>query len=564
MPAPPLTGLRLTLLRVAAETRLGGRLLFRRAAAEYGLPGLEALPADARIHTELQPRPIAGAPPRSWNPPAPAPAPTTLPGTGAALRAAYDRGDTDPVAVLDGILARLSRRDLGSATHSPFVLLSQDRARAAAQASLVRWRAGTPLGPLDGLPVAVKDEHDMIAQPTRGGTAYRDQPATRDSFVVQRLQAGGAVIVGKTHTTEWGMDPLGRSPHFDMPRNAWSADHAAGGSSTGSAVAVAAGLVPLAIGSDGGGSIRIPAALNGVYGLKPTFGLIGRSGDIFGSGSVSQIGPIGASVADLVDGLELIAHMADPEDPSCAWAPDREAATGARRAALVRGVSGARLGIPEGEWRDADPRVQQACLEAARALETQGARLVDVRIPHLDQAAAIGVAAIATETMGNLTDELAAHRGRMGDDLRLLLALVAHTPARTYVMAQRTRATLRRRLACIMAGLDLLLLPATAAVAPAYPVSQGRGVALVDPRATRAMSRFAFLANITGLPAGTAPVGLVEGLPVGLQLVGDAWDEASVIAAMATCERLDLGPGRARASWRDPARPTVALPKQRR
>lgn len=534
MATPRLSGGLVSAIRILAESPLRG-LVWRSMGQSYGLFGLNDLPEEAHGVPSLEERAVAGAPPRS-GPDEEGEAAAPRKGTARALRLAYQRQGTTPVAVLEALRARVERAEFGKAGRSPFIALAWARAHALAEASAARWRAGRPLGPLDGVPVPVKDEHDMVGLPTMGGTRWRTQLAGQDSLVVQRLEAAGALVYGKTHTTEWGMSPLGFNPCQPMPRNVYSRDHAPGGSSTGSAVAVALGMAPVAVGSDGGGSIRIPAAMNGLFGLKPNFVRVPRAGDIFADGTVSHIGPIGRSVEDLVDLLGVIAGP-DPRDPLSAY--PGAAPVASWRAALGRGVQGVRIGVDEAEWADAAPEVARVADEALRGLEREGARRVSVKIPYAKEAPAAGVLVIANETMGGLLRCL-PHLPEMGEDLRIILALLRGCATEHYFAARSVRAGLRRNLAAVMAGVDLLALPTTAALPPAWPFEEDQ-TAIVDEVANQQAVRFSFLANLTGLPAGTAPAGMVDGLPVGLQLVGDAHDEASVIAGLAAVERLGIG-----------------------
>src|SRR5262249_13970901 len=175
-----------------------------------------------------------------------------------------------------------------------------------AAASTERWRSGNPRGPLDGVPCAVKEEAAVRGLPRCSGTAYVERSAREeDATFVARLRDAGAIVLGTTHMTEHGMTPLGANAMRTMPRNPHATDCVAGGSSTGSGVAVATGLVPFAIGCDGGGSIRTPAALNGVFGIKPTWGRVSREGDS-ASGSVAHVGPLASSTVDLARVLEQI------------------------------------------------------------------------------------------------------------------------------------------------------------------------------------------------------------------------------------------------------------------
>lgn len=537
MPELRLTGKRLAAVRALAENPVTRAALWKVASADFSIADLEALPEHLLGHVEELPEPLQGAPPRAWHDDGDLGAPPSARTTAADLRAAYASGATDPVEVLERVLDRATRHDVGAATFSPFVELDGDVAREAAEASATRWRAGTPRSVLDGVPVPVKDEFDMVGLATRGGTSWRTTPATGDAFVIQRLRDGGAVLPGKAHATEYGMNPLGFNAHHDHPRNPYSSGHAAGGSSTGSGVAVSVGLAPVALASDGGGSIRIPAAMTGVMGLKPTFNRLSRSGDIW-RGSVEHAGPIGASAGDLVDLLEVAAGP-DPADPLTRFAPDWDDVRERWRDALGRGVRGCRIGVLVDEMADAPPGIARACADALDALAAEGAELVDVRIDALAIANAIGPIVIAAESAANAEPEVRANREASGDELRLAYALLEAIPTRLFLRASRARTALRRRVAAAIAEVDLLALPAHARLAPRYPLAE-RGVEVADTAWTSAMTRFSFLANLTGLPAAAVPVGMDDGLPVALQLVGDAWDEASVLAAVAHLERIGI------------------------
>jgi aspartyl-tRNA(Asn)/glutamyl-tRNA(Gln) amidotransferase subunit A len=302
---------------------------------------------------------------------------------------------------------------------------------------------------------------------------------------------------------------------------------------------VALGLATVAVGSDGGGSIRIPSAFNGIFGIKPTFGRIGRGGSLFGCSSVSHFGPLAASVADCVDLLVETARGVDPVDPATRYATDRDTVAEAWLQALGRGVRGCRIGIPRSAMAAAEAPVRDACFEALDALETEGAVLVDLEIPLIDQALAVGVLSIATETMASLLEDYERYSARMGLDLQLLLALVGRASAKEYLTARRTRPKIRAALAQSISTVDVLAFPTTCALAPRYPLKETQ-VSVADDVANQDACRLNFLGNLTGLPAGSVPVGLHEGLPIGLQIMGDAWDEASVIAVMTHCERLGL------------------------
>jgi len=419
----------------------------------------------------------------------------------------------------------------------PILDFDEKSALAAAAESSRRLAEGRARSALEGVPIAIKEEVNVKGLPTRVGTAWQPAtPAETDCVPVHRLREAGAVIIGTTPMTEYGMSPLGGNPHRIMPRNAHRPDRLPGGSSSGSGVAVATGVVPVALGADGGGTIRIPAALNGVFGLKPTFGRVPVVGHgVPGGSSVVHLGPLGSTAADLAVFLEITSG-ADAGDPASTGQPPIE--PGELMAAIGRGVRGLRIGIDEDEWSAASPNVAAAGRAALRALEAEGAELIPVSIVLARHAAAIGYLTIGLETFVNLVDARRYHMDELGLDLQLLLANLATFGPDDYLDAQRLRAELRREVAHILGIVDVIALPTTATPAPPVDDSEARE-GFVDPPALDAMCRFAFIGNLTGVPAGTAPVGLTdEGLPIGLQIIGDAWDEAAVLQVLAHLERI--------------------------
>lgn len=533
------TGNTLIAIRRLAETPGMAPLLRGKFFADYGVNDLLEFSRPNGTSLSVHNAPLRQERRRGWSSQDLSVA-TTSTGkraTTAQLRQAFVSGETTPLEVFDALAEAIEAERFGRSTYSPFYCLDLDVAREAARRSAARYARGEPLSALDGIPVPIKDQHAMAGLPISCGTAYRGtELAQGDAFMVKHLRGAGALIYGKTHTTEWGMSPTGISPHLQLPRNVYSEDRGAGGSSTGSGVAVALGLSPVASGSDGGGSIRIPAALNGLFGIKPTWVRIGRTGDYFGASTVSTVGPLGLSTADLVDFLAVTATEADPADPTTAWWPRQRDLGGQWRRALQRGVQGARIGVPTEEWEDLDPALRARGMEALRELERDGAEIVELSLPLLRYAAAVGVVSIGAETMGNLQADAHRFRDCFSDELRLTLALLNTLSADEFLASQRTRALLKEVMRDALEDVDVLAMPTTRTPAPLYPLALD-GVPYSDSQATRDMTRFTFLANITGLPAGSVPLGMHGDLPVGLQFVGAAWDEASVLAVMAHAER---------------------------
>jgi aspartyl-tRNA(Asn)/glutamyl-tRNA(Gln) amidotransferase subunit A len=530
---PRISGRPLLALARLSRTRAGAALLYQVFRSDLRIAQLQALPASLAGDVPLDNRPVPGRPPRQG-----AHAELPLPRgpwsrTSETLAEAYRARRTTPREV--ALRALEAARSLSARRPSvgPLMAVLEESALAEADASTERWRKGEPLGALDGVPVAVKEELAIRGLPTPAGSDQTDQtPAREDSWFVARMRAAGAVILGQTPMTEYGMTPLGYNPKRVMPRNPHGIDHIAGGSSTGSAVAVATGVAPLALGGDGGGSIRIPASLCGVFGIKPTWGRIGKSGDAFG-GTVAHIGPLASSTVDLARAIEASAGR-DPGDPETAASPPLAAGSLVR--AIGRGVRGMRVGVEEAEWRDASPAVARAGREALRELEKDGAILVDVRTDLARWATPIGYLVIGLEDLAAQRDLVRAD-APFNADLRIGHAVLGQMTAAEYVEGQRLRTGLRHEMARVLTDVDLIALPTTATAAPRVTDAEMES-GFLDARALDAMCRFSFLANLTGLPALTAPVGLDEQrMPLGLQLVGDAWDEATVLAASGHLER---------------------------
>ncbi len=349
-------------------------------------------------------------------------------------------------------------------SRGPILDFDDDVAHRAARASSARIREGNARGVLDGVPVAIKEEVAVQGLPLRVGTAWIDgKPAPQDSTPVRRLREAGAIVIGTTPMTEYGMSPLGANVHRVMPRNAHHDGRLPGGSSSGSGVAVATGVVPVALGADGGGSIRIPASLNGVFGLKPTFGRVPVVGHgVRGGSSVVHLGPLGASSYDLALFLEAVSGR-DEGDPASIGQP--RVGLGEFVDAIGRGARGLRIGIIDDEWSAASTDIARAGKEALRGLEKDGAELVSVGLELAKHATAIGYLTIGLEFFTNSIDLRRSHMDQLGLDVQLLLANLETFRADDYLDAQKLRAELRRQVAHLFDRVDVLALPTTATTA---------------------------------------------------------------------------------------------------
>jgi aspartyl-tRNA(Asn)/glutamyl-tRNA(Gln) amidotransferase subunit A len=503
---------------------------------ELGISALRPL-LSGRETLEPNILPRAGRPPRAHSSIANAPESAPWLASSDRLTTAYRAGRFTPEELLQRLLGEAERL----AERQPWLrclwLRDDAGARSAARASSERYARGEPRGPLDGVPVVIKEQLAIAGMPRRLG---HDLPADAimesDAVVTARLRAEGAIIVAQTAMTELGLSPIGINPKRPPLRNPHHVERVAGGSSTGAAIAVSVGLVPLAVTADGGGSTRIPAALCGVFGLKPSFGRVSRTGDGF-SGSLNVLGPIGTSSRDCALFLDAVSGP-DPTDPLTLHAPPPRAPFAS---ALTRGVRGLRIGVDEREWSEADPAVQRAGQHALKLLSDSGVELVDISIALAPYAVSMGALTIAAEVHGLMQTLFAQKRDAFGLDIQVLMHIAGQLQAGEYLAAQSLRERLRREVAAVFMNVDAIALPSTRRTAPPVSESDER-TGRVDAVTVRALCRYSFLANLTGLPAVTAPIGLdAEGLPIGLQLVGDAWDEYTLLALLAELERIGVG-----------------------
>jgi len=512
-------------------------LVVKLVRKDLGITALRALDVGERSEFPLDTRPLRARASHerpsgglTW------PTSKSAPRTSEQLRRAMADRQTDPPELADR--AYRGARELGAMTPSrgPILVYDEENAQRDAKSASERIAGKRARGPLDGIPMVIKEEIDVHGLRTMAGATWHTiAPSTVDAVSVARLRTAGAVVLGHSPMTEHGMNPLGVSAQRRLPRNPHDPTRTAGGSSTGSGVAVATGIGPAALGADGGGSIRIPAAFNGVFGIKPTYGRVPRTGSA-GGGSMTHLGPLAASTLDLARVLEVISGEDAGDIVTSGVAPYER---GALERALARGVRGLRIGIEESEWRDAPEPIARACRDATAALEREGATLVPVRIPLARHAPAMGYPTIGLEFFSVLLDARRQHLDDLGPELQVFCAVMGGFEPDDYVDAQRLRATLRTQVRDVLCDVDLLALPMAATTAPRASDEDMNG--FVDPPVLGAASRYAYIGNLCGLPAATGPVGRdADGLPIGLQLIGDAFDEATVLQALGHLERLEV------------------------
>lgn len=449
-------------------------------------------------------------------------APETRRETVATFARAYREG-LDPLAVVRRLHEGIERIDGRDERLGLFVARKPEEVLAAAEASGRRHRAGQPLGVLDGVPVVLKDEVDLAGFPTTLGTRFRKEVATTDSTVAARLKAAGAVILGKVNMNEIGINPIGLNPWHGAARNPWNRGHITGGSSSASGAAVAAGVAPLAIGADGGGSIRIPAALCGIVGLKATWGRIPETGVPPLCWNVGHVGPMGLTVDDVAAMYAVLAGP-DGHDAVSALQPPPHLA-----GLEERSLAGLRVGVCRPFFEDAAPDVVARCQAALEVLKAAGATVVETPPPDLNAVLWTHSCLILSEMSQAMRAQVQADVRQFGLDTRTNLAIGSHFSAVDYVHALRHRHRLTREWLELMKTCDVVLTPTTAITAPAIPeaaLPEGESnIPVVD-----ALMRFIRLANLTGFPALSVPAGFDSaGLPVGVHLTGRPWEEALLL-----------------------------------
>jgi aspartyl-tRNA(Asn)/glutamyl-tRNA(Gln) amidotransferase subunit A len=402
-----------------------------------------------------------------------------------------------------------------------FVVVTAEQALEAARQAEQEIAGGGSRGPLHGIPVGIKDLYDVAGLPTTSSSAVRaEHVATEDSACVARLRDAGAVVVGKTHTHEFAYGVL-----TPTTRNPWDTGRVPGGSSGGSGAAVAAGECLLGMGTDTGGSIRIPASVCGTVGLKPTFGRVSRHGVTSLCWSLDHAGPLTRTVRDAALTLQAIAGF-DARDPGSASEPVPDFT-----ADLDAGVSGLTLGVPTTYFfDDVDPEVESAVREAIGVLEAQGARLREVEVPYAEHMMAVEFGVLIPEASAYHQEMLRESGELYTDDVRVFLEAGETVLATQYIKALRVRTLVQQAFRHAFEGLDALVCPTLPAAAAevgqqTFTFPGGREKAVID-----AWVGHSAPGNVTGLPALSVPCGFTStGLPIGLQVIGRPFDEAGVL-----------------------------------
>jgi aspartyl-tRNA(Asn)/glutamyl-tRNA(Gln) amidotransferase subunit A len=374
---------------------------------------------------------------------------------------------------------------------------------------------------LRGIPIALKDLFDTAGiRTTAGSRFFSDRVPEQDAFVVEKLKQAGALLNGKTNTHEIALGITGNNPHYGTARNPWDPERIPGGSSSGSAIAVATGMALGALGTDTGGSIRIPASLCGIVGFKPTRGRVSTRGVFPLSWNLDHVGPLAKCVRDAAVILQVISAY-DPIDPASI-----KMLAGDYLGHLMDDMEGRRVAIGSGDFIEAsEPQVLEAVREAAKVFEAMGCKVEKVNVDWMRDAALANKIMVQADGAAVHRDRLKEHPDWFGEDIRRRLEEGAKTSSTEYVLARRTQAEVQKRCELFFESTDFLLIPTTPIAAPTIA---GHDAVEQAGRLTRFTAPF----NLAGLPAVSVPCGFTkEGLPIGLQIVSRAWGDAKVLNA---------------------------------
>lgn len=447
--------------------------------------------------------------------------------SGGAIGAAVATGGLSAVTIIRAALARIEARN---PEVNAFTDITAERALARARAVDAAIASGASPGPLAGVPFAAKNLFDVAGVTTLAGSIIerRKPPATKDAFAVARLEAAGAICVGCLNMDEYAYGFTTENSHYGATRNPHDTTRTAGGSSGGSGAAVAAGLVPITLATDTNGSIRVPASLNGIWGIKPTYGRLSRTGGLLFVPSLDHIGPFARTVADLAAAYDAM-QGDDPSDPVQARRPVDPVTP-----LLGSGITGLRIARLGGHFaRHGLPSVQHAANRAATALGTAA----EVELPDAPAARAAAFLITAAEGAHLRLADLRTNAASFEPLTRDRLLAGALIPAQWLLHAQRVRAVFRAQAAALFRDWDILVAPATPS--PATPL--GQDTLMADGQTVPLRPSFGVYTqpiSCIGLPVLAAPVPDADGaLPAGVQLIAAPWNEALLFRAAAHLER---------------------------
>lgn len=432
------------------------------------------------------------------------------------------RKEISPVELARLTLDRIARLE---PKLNSYITVLQESALREASAAEKEMMSGRYRGPLHGVPISVKDIYAIKGvRTTAGSKILRDSISDDDATVVLRLRKAGAVLVGKTNLHEFSYGVTSNNPHFGPVHNPWDLRRVPGGSSGGSAAAVASALCAASMGSDSGGSIRIPSAACGTSGIKPTYGRVSRFRVVPLAWSVDHAGPLARTAEDAAFVLQAIAGY-DPNDETSDRKPVPDYAK-----SLTGSVRGLRLGIPQNYFFEhIDSEIEWAVHAAVKILEGAGAKGVPVTLPHLEHSPGMAAQITLVEATSYHEPFMKKHIDDYGEEPRTKLEAGMYFLATDYVKSQRARTLLRQSFDQAFRNADVILAPTLPAFPPAIEEVFVKSGDLRE-HVVDAFTRLNIPCNLTGLPAMSVPCGFgANGLPIGLQIIGRAFDESTVL-----------------------------------
>ena len=432
------------------------------------------------------------------------------------------QGSLSPVELARETLDRISKLQ---STLNAFITVTEEWALEQARRAEREIREGRDRGPLHGIPFAAKDLfYTRGIRTTVGSKILRDFVPDHDAAVIERLREAGAVLIGKTGLHEWAYGITSDNPHFGAIRNPWDTTRIPGGSSGGSTAALAAGLCSFSLGSDTGGSIRIPASFCGVVGLQPTFGRVSRWGMFPLGYSLDHAGPFAHTVEDAA----LVYQAMAGHDARDETTVERPVALPAFAEDLR--LEGRKIGVPRNfYYENLDPAVDQAVQKALVVLEELGAELIPIDVPGMEEFNSVGRLILAAEATSVHRSRLQDHRDDFGEDVRALLEQGETVLATEYLEAQQRRRELVRDFNRLFGEVDVIAVPTSPIAAP--KIGEGTvSIAGLSVAVRAAVTRLVRAVNLGGWPTLSVPCGFTpDGLPIGLQLIGDRFEEEGLL-----------------------------------
>ncbi|XP_050210415.1 fatty acid amide hydrolase isoform X2 [Mercurialis annua] len=454
---------------------------------------------------------------------------------------AYRSQLVTPSMVAERIILAIEEFKKTKPTAPLLISFDKEEIRKQATTSTQRFEEGNPISILDGIFMAIKDDIDCYPHPTKGATTWKHEVrlVEKDAVSVSRLRSCGVIFVGKANMHELGMGTTGNNPNYGTTRNPHGTDRYTGGSSSGPAAIVASGLCSAALGTDGGGSVRIPSSLCGVVGLKTTYGRTDMGGSICDSGTVEIIGPIASSVEDVMLVYSVILGSSPANRISLKPSPPCLPNLTSYESTNILGSL--RLGKYTAWFNDVQStEVSDKCEDILNLLlKTHGCEMVEIVVPEFEEMRIAHLVSIGSETQSSLSADIEDGKGvRLAYDTRTSLALFQSFSAADYVTAQCLRRRLMYHHMEIFKKVDVIVTPTTGMTAPKIPPSALK-YGETNMQVTGDLMRFILAANLLGFPAITVPVGYdKEGLPIGLQIMGRPWAEATILRLAAAVEEL--------------------------